>query len=203
MNTPPVVTASTAEPKLAPPGAGLPKFELIIARLRFALHRMSETRDSATARFARERERIRELIRPLSDETAERRVLIKRLRGLEDSSRYWSVWMTLDHLRIVHIGMTRLIGALTRGVLPPGAASTAAVKPRPDVDGSVVAKYEKSCDDLMAAVAGAENLKTPLKYRHPWFGPLDAEGWHVVAAWHISLHRRQIERIAAGLAAGS
>jgi hypothetical protein len=34
-------------------------------------------------------------------------VLIARPRGLEDSSRYWSVWMTLDHLRIVHLAAVK------------------------------------------------------------------------------------------------
>lgn len=194
------VTSPAAEPRLAPPGAGLPKFELFVGRLLFAVRRRTASRESANAQFAQERERLRALLHPLSDEQAGRRVLIKRPRGLEDSSRFWSVWMTLDHLRIVHSGMTRMIGALTRGIQPPGAASTAAVKPRADVDGTVVAEYEKACDDLMAAVAGAKDLKTAVKYRHPWFGPLDAAGWHVMAGWHMALHRRQVERICEGLA---
>ena len=198
----PAVPAPVAEPKLAPPGAGLPGLELFIGRLRFALRRATESRESANARFAQERERIRRLLQSLTDEEAGRRILIKRLRGLEDSSRFWSVWMTLDHLRIVHSGMIRLIGALSRGIILPGAASTAAVKPRPDVDARVVSEYEKACDDLVATVAAVENLQTTVKYSHPWFGLLDAAGWHVMAAWHIGLHRHQIERIVAGLRPG-
>jgi len=42
-------------------------------------------------------------------------------------------------------------------------------------------------------------LRTALKYKHPWFGPLDAAGWHTMAAWHIGLHRGQVERIVEGL----
>ena len=37
-------------------------------------------------------------------------------------------------------------------------------------------------------------------YAHPWFGPLDARGWQALAAFHLDLHRVQIERILAGLA---
>jgi hypothetical protein len=117
--------------------------------------------------------------------SAGQRVLIRRLPGLEESSRYWSVWMTLDHLRIVHVSMREAIRALTNGVMPAGTASTAAVKPNPNVAGAVVAEYEKSCDELLATVATARNLKTALRFAHPWLGPLDAAGWHALAAGHI------------------
>ncbi len=167
-----------SEPQLAPPGAGLPKIELVIARLIFAAQRMTGNRESFTARFQQERANIRRLAQGLDAESAARRVLIQRPPGLEDSSRYWSVWMTLDHLRIMHGGINRIISSLTKGVKPPGAASTAAVKPSPQVTGAVVAEYEKSCDDLLATVATAGNLKTTVHYTHPWFGPLNAVGWH-------------------------
>jgi hypothetical protein len=86
------------EPKLAAPGAGLPKGELFIARLLFALQRWIGTRDSFTARFLEERQAISSLVRSCNNESAARRILIRRPPGLEDSSRNWSVWMTLDHL---------------------------------------------------------------------------------------------------------
>src|SRR5712671_4616375 len=101
---------SELEPKLAPPGAGLPRSELLIGRWLFALRRATGSRESCNARFQRERETIRALVRPLDVDFAARRVLIERPRGLEDSSRFWSVWMTLDHLRIVHHSMIRVIG---------------------------------------------------------------------------------------------
>jgi hypothetical protein len=189
------------QPQLAPPGAGLPEIELIIARAVFAVRRLTGNRESFNTRFEQERVNIRRLVRPLDAESAARRVLIKRVPGLEDSSRYWSVWMTLDHLRIIHGSMTRIIGALTNGVKLPGTASTAAVKPSPQVTGKVVAEYEKSCDDLLAKVAAVTNLRTSLRYAHPWFGPLDAAGWHALAPGHLGIHRIQIERILQGLSA--
>jgi len=124
--------------------------------------------------------------------------LIKRVRGLEDSSRYWSVWMTLDHLRIMHTGLTRVIASLSREITPPGAASTAAVKPSPQVTAAVVGEYEASCEALLATVAAADNLNTAARFTHPWFGPLDAAGWHALAAGHIGIHRVQIGRILEG-----
>ena len=189
------------EPQLAPPGAGLPKLELQIARLLFAFKLRTGSRDAFNARFKRERETIQRLMYFLEESDGARRVLIQRPRGLEDSSRYWSVWMTLDHLRIIHNAVIRIITALTEGMALPGQASTAAVKPDPDVTAAIVAGYEQSCDDLLAKVARAGDLNTAARFAHPWFGPLNAAGWHALAAQHLGLHRVQIERIIAGLRA--
>lgn len=186
------------EPRLAPPGAGLPGLELLIARIRFALLRWTGGRRSFDLRIAHERELIRGLLRNVTADVGARRVLIPRIPGLEDSSRYWSVWMTLDHLRIVHALLADLIGELVREVTPPGAASTAAVKPNADVGQESVAAFEASCDALASVIAASPNLNTRARYPHPWFGPLNAAGWHALVGVHMSIHRVQLERILAG-----
>lgn len=191
----------TLEPKLAPPGAGLPKLELFIARVIFGRLGRKSTREGVNALFQKERGTIHALAHSIDPDAARRCVLIQRLRGMEDSSRYWSVWMTLDHLRMVHELASRTIAALAKGVLPAEKVSTANVKPRPNVTAAVVGEYEKSCDDLLATVAAAPNLKTAMRHEHPWFGLLDAAGWHMLAAGHLRLHREQIERIIQGLPA--
>ena len=170
-----------------------------VARLLFALRRRAGRRASA-ARFERERRRIQSLIRQCDAESGERRVLIQRVRGMEDSSRNWSFWMTLDHLRIVNGSIQRIIRALAGGVVPSGSASTAAVKPPPGAIMSVVPDYIRSCEDLAETVASIANLKTRLRYAHPWFGPLNAADWHAMAGGHMGIHRVQIERILEGLA---
>ncbi len=190
---------ATAEPKLAAPGAGLPKIELFIGRRRFAWRLRRGTRDAFTVRFQAERAAIAALVKSCGPEPGARRVLIERVRGIEDSSRNWSVWMTLDHLRIVNGGITRTIGALAGGIVPPGKASTAAVKPSPDVTNAVIPEYESSCDAFLAQVAAVNDLKTAARFAHPWFGPLDAFGWVAMAADHMGIHRVQLERIMAGL----
>ena len=121
------------------------------------------------------------------------------LRGLEDSSRNWSVWMTLDHLRITNDAFARFITDLTQGRIPEGKASTAAVKPSPTVTAAIEAEYEKSCDAVLATVAAAPDLKTRFRFAHPWFGPMDAAGWHALAGTHMGIHRAQIADIIAGL----
>jgi len=188
------------EPKLAPPGAGLPIVELFIARAIFAWRGRKATREGVNALFQMERIAIRSLAGSIDGDAAAQRVLIRRLRGIEDSSRYWSVWMTLDHLRLVHESVNRIIAALAKGALPAGKVSTANVKPKSNVTAAVVVEYEKSCDDLLARVATVPNLKTGISQKHPWFGPLDAAGWHMLAAGHLRIHRAQIERIIQGIA---
>lgn len=187
------------EHHLAPPGAGLPKLELLVGRVFFTLRRWTGSRRSFDIRFTRERESIRDLLRGCDAETGSRRVLIPRVPGLEDSSRYWSVWMTLEHLRIVHELIARLIGQLVREVTPAGAASTAAVKPSADVGAEVVAEYEASCNALASEIDKSPNLNSRARYPHPWFGPLNAAGWHALIGTHMKIHRIQIERILAAI----
>lgn len=189
----------SAQPELAPPGAGLPLPELWIARLLFAVRRLRGSREVFLAKFEQERAAIRSLVASCAGEKRGRQVLIKRPRGLEDSSRNWSVWMTLDHLRITNTALIRVITALTQGQMPPGKASTAAVKPSTTATAAVEEEFERSCDGVLAVIAGASDLKTSVRFAHPWFGPLDAYGWAAMAGTHMGVHRVQIQSIVAEL----
>jgi hypothetical protein len=191
--------ALPSAPQLAAPGAGLPSLELSIARALAAFQRWTGTREGFDEQFEKERGTIRRLVESCEPAQLSRRVLIRRPVGLEDSSRNWSVLMTLDHLRIVHNSMEDIIRKLTSGELPEGTASTAAVKPSEAVTSAVLGEYERSCDTLIETVAAAGDLKTRLRYSHPWFGPMDAAGWHALSATHLGIHRVQIERIVDGL----
>lgn len=189
--------SSSVESSLAAPGAGLPRHELFLGRLFFALARWSTSQQQTTEAFQKERRAIHTLLASCPPEKAAQRVLIARPRGLEDSSRYWSVWMTLEHLRIVHRSLIRVIHDLSREIIPEGRASTADVKPGADVTEAVVTEYECSCDDLLHTIAKAPTLRSHARYAHPWFGPLNAAGWHALSATHLRIHRVQIERILA------
>jgi len=191
--------AIEVQPNLEAPGAGLPGLELLAAKGLFHWQRSRASRAEATALFARERDAVLKLARGCGPERGRQRVLIKRLRGMEDSSRHWSVFMVLDHLRIVNFGCMEAIRSLSRGQVPTRTASTAAVKPSPEVDEGIIEKFEQGCSLFGKTVEGIADLKTSARYAHPWFGRLDAAGWHFVAGFHMQLHRRQIEAIIAGL----
>jgi hypothetical protein len=187
-------------PQLAAPGAGLPGIELQIARILFTLRAWTHDRQRVDALFGRERSLVAELVRSCPAGRLGERVLIPRPRGLEDSSRHWSVLMTLEHLRVVNLACASIIRELSEGRVPSGKASTAEVKPGPDVSESVMETYEASCDEVLAAVASAKDLDDAARFPHPWFGPMSARRWHVLAAVHLGLHRRQIEAILLRLA---
>ncbi len=189
------MSTSETEPRLAPPGAGIPAIERFVGSLVLAVKRWFYTRERVGAEFDQERKAIARLYHGRDERALEKRVLVPRLRGLEDSSRFWSVCMTLDHLRIVNEQIARVIAELTQGRVPQRKASTAAVKPSVDSGSSVIAAYETSCDDLIAVVAASPELRTPVKFDHPWFGPLNAAGWHTIAAIHMGIHRAQMIRI--------
>lgn len=193
--------SSSVAPRLDPPGAGLPRPELVVARFLFAVNFRLTSRAAAEARIVTERTRIAAILHGRDPAQLRQRVLIKRPRGLEDSSRHWSVYMTLEHLRIVNTGVASTIRELLAGRMPPGVVSTAAVKPSPDVDEHVVPAFEASCESLLRAGHGARTLTTKVRHPHPWFGPLDAARWKFLGGFHLGLHRRQIELILQGLGA--
>ncbi len=156
--------------------------------------------------FELERVKVRKLLESLSSKYpawGEKRILIDRLQGLEDSSRYWSVWMTLDHLRIVNDSISQILKTLGRGKIPEGTARTEDVKPGLEVGAEIVELYEQSCDQLLEIAGAFLNLKTTVSFAHPWFGPLDAGGWYTLAGVHLGIHRKQIERIMDRLSQGS
>lgn len=192
-----MASSQNETPKLAAPGAGLPGIELQIARVLFTLRAWTHDRQRIDALFRQERALVADLVRSCPAGRLSERVLIPRPRGLEDSSRHWSVLMTLDHLRIVNLACASIIRELSEGRVPSGKASTADVKPSPDVTESVISAYEASCDDVLAAVASAKNLDDPARFAHPWFGTMSARRWHVLAAVHLGLHRKQLEAILA------
>jgi len=189
--------ALTSNPKLDQPGAGLPKPELMIARIVFARFRKGNSQEAVGQFFDRERSTILELARDCDAEIGRQPVLIKRLRGMEDSSRFWSVNMTVHHLQIVNTGIAQAMTLLGRGKLPPGQINTAEVKPDPSIGRDVIDAFDASCDTIQQAVAAIPDLHTSVRYPHPWFGPLDVGGWYAMAAFHMRLHRKQIVTILA------
>jgi hypothetical protein len=192
--------SSEEAPRLAAPGAGVPAIERVVGGLRLAVATRRGPR-AVSAVIANERDAIGRMVAALTPAQCATRVLIPRLRGLEDSSRWWSVWMTLDHLRIVNTQIAEVIANLGRGRVPSGTASTAAMKPSPDATATVLVEFERSCDAIEGSVSACPNLRTAVRFAHPWFGPLDAAGWHALAGMHMGIHRAQIDRIVSELAA--
>ncbi len=186
-------------PSLAPPGAGLPPLEMVVARLLFKRYRRRNRREELAAHIQEERALIRAGLRGICEADAQQPILIKRLPGMEDSSRFWSLCMVVHHLEIVNRGVAEAISALGNGQIPARQVDTAAVKPMPGIGMAVLETFEESCEALNRAIAGVANPRTKVRYAHPWFGPLDALSWYAMAAFHMRLHRKQMDRIREGL----
>ncbi|HEY4299949.1 MAG TPA: DinB family protein [Candidatus Didemnitutus sp.] len=188
------------EPRLGPPGAGLPFPERLVARMLFRYRAWRTPPPASAAAITSERDRILAIGRRHGAAAGQRRILIPRLRGMEDSSRHWSVFMTVAHVAIVNRGVAATMRDLLAGRVPSRVASTAAVKPPAQADATALADLEQSCSALFAVRESHASLRTPLRHVHPWFGRLDAQDWFFLAGFHLALHRRQLEMIEAGLA---
>jgi hypothetical protein len=191
------MTTPTTNPpvKLDAPGKGLPLPELLIARLLFSVEYRLTSRSAAEEKFTLRKNQILALAAPLTPAQLQQQVLIKRLPGLEDSSRFWSVGMTLDHLCIVNRSITGMILKLASGQNPGGPVSTADVKPSAPSPADILDQFRQTCDQFLAQTAPLPVLKGTPTWAHPWFGPLDAQAWHFLAGFHMGVHIKQIQSI--------
>lgn len=180
---------------LEPPGAGLPRLELLLSRTGFGALRSMLGRQQVQRWLCAETQKVLALARELPLDKMRRQVLIPRPAGLEDSSRNWSVAMVLQHLVIVDSGIGELIGALSETGAFDREVRIADVKPSPDAGPEQLACLENALATYLARLAGISDLHTAHRHAHPWFGPLDGHGWHTLAALHTLIHRRQVEAI--------
>ena len=186
---------------LQPPGAGLPAFELAWLRIYFRCICAVTTRNEAMQRFKREAEKILSLARTVSATEGTVPVLIDRIIGIEDSSRYWSVYMVLDHLRIVNEGMAQIIEALSHDHPFAQEVRIQDVKPHVASNSETVDRFMQSVTNYESTIDRLGTLGHRVRHPHPWFGPMTAHDWHCLAGIHHWVHRRQIERVKQGLEA--
>ena len=182
-------------PLLGHPGAGLPAIELLFSRLLFGIVRCTDSRDTALRRVATQARRIRSRMDSIDDAVGRRQVLVPRLLGLEDSSRFWSPYMVVEHLVIVDTNMFRIMTDLVAGRAHPEPARIAEFKPAPSSGRESLAAFRGIVAEFEALVPRWPDLRTRRTHAHPWFGPLDAHGWLCLAGMHHAIHRRQLERI--------
>jgi hypothetical protein len=184
---------------LEPPGAGLPPLERVVAHVALRAYAALRSKDKILRHFRSEAGRAIRLVAGLDEEAARTPILIARPLGLEDSSRGWSAAMTLEHLVIVNLGIADVIRALcsadASGEL--GEIRIEDVKPSIQAGPEQIERLRKAVEIYAKTVEQVTDLKSAARHPHPWFGPLDARGWHALAAIHNGLHRRQLEAISA------
>lgn len=186
------------DPQLEPPGAGIPLYQQAFLRLYVrpfvAAKSVWEEDSGAFDDLAR---RILDAVSSAPAEKLEKRVLVPPQRGLEDSSRCWSVAMTLDHLTVVGRGISGLVTALSHNKAIERKVSTADVKPPAGISivtalGAYEAFAKTAIADLDAKVG---DRNSAARHEHPWFGAMTAHEWHWLLAQHQAIHYKQIREI--------
>ena len=188
----------TAMPKLAPPGAGIPWPQKMLLRFIIGPFVAGRTDWSISEdRFNKLTDKILKEIEGLNEPALSKKVLIPPQRGLEDSSRYWSIAMALEHLVIVGNAMSYAIKELTSNRIPLDKADTAKVKPLGvmSAENSVHEFKKFSCADYKKLFLSLDDLNSKLKFEHPWFGMLNAKQWFWVLSIHHRIHLIQIREI--------
>jgi len=184
-----------ATPKLDPPGAGIPGYERQLIGLGLRAVASLLSKDQLTELFRRETERAIALARSVDEVQGRRRVLVGRLIGMEDSSRHWSVYMTLEHLVIVNSAIAATLPRLFSGLEVTDTVRVADFKPVPEAGPEQLDDLANVAERYTHMVEKLGNLRAGIRYTHPWFGELSAAQWHALAAVHTSVHRRQVQRI--------
>jgi hypothetical protein len=189
--------------ELQPPGAGLPDLERQILDLALKVGSFVMSDNRALRLFRREAELLCEFGEGDESYDPFQQIVIPRVIGIEDSSRNWSVMMVLDHLCQTNQDMLTATKALHEGIVPRGEVDVALYKPSPDIGFEVLDQYRELsaeyCLTIERLIETRGQLSAVARFRHPWFGLLNAHQWHCLAAFHQRIHRRQAQKIIAML----
>ena len=150
--------------------------------------------------FENEGKKIISLSRNVPEESLFERVLVPKLFGLEDNSRYYSVAMVLRHLLTVGNALQTRVPLLSQGEKLEKEVLIEEYKPYMDIDTDIVLEYENFLKSFREELEkNVDNIFLENRHEHPWFGKLRAKDWAVMGTIHQIVHRRQIESIIKGL----
>jgi len=190
-----------SEPKLQPPGAGLPLIQRIALKLFIGpFQSKSVPWEESRARYEKLTAKILAAAESTPAEARKIKILVNPIVGLEDSSRYWSIDMVLEHLIIVGTQMEAMILMLSRGETSERKVDIAKVKPTVASSESsaqdILAQYQSFAPGLMARLdAGMKNRDSKTTHHHPWFGPFNTRQWYWLMAGHQGIHWQQLKQI--------
>ncbi len=190
------------QPKLGAPGAGLPLFERLVARYFFLPVKARQTSwEQSNFIFSHETDKILRLTASMTLAQMQEPVLIPRIRGIEDSSRFWSPAMVMEHLMIVAPAMADVVVRLSCGEVPDVQVDVARVKPSGGLSGAADIESIRSAFAsamMQAHLRVSEEVRdrnSRARLLHPWFGPLSAREWNWLLGSHQWVHRKQIQAI--------
>jgi hypothetical protein len=132
----------------------------------------------------------------LTHEQLFERVLVPRLFGLEDNSRYYSVAMVIEHLLIVGKALQVRIPILSQGRKLEGHVKIEDVKPYTEIDAHIISEFQTFLSSYRKKLeANLGDIHIDNTSEHPWFGAFNPKQWSILGMVHQIVHRRQIEAI--------
>jgi hypothetical protein len=136
---------------------------------------------------------------PEGEEAGTCRVRVRRIPGIEESSREWSGAMVLEHLTIVGEHVIELIQDLCAERRSTWVLRTQDVKPTGALTRRASASaFEEMVRDYVRCVREAgDGLRSPARHMHPWFGPLQCKQWVAFMTLHHMVHVPQQRAIRA------
>ncbi len=184
-------------PTLEEAGEGIAAYKRLSAKyILFPLMNHFISWEKAWDIYDAEGEKIVAMASKLSEEQLFQRILIPRLFGLEDNSRYYSVAMVIEHLLIVGNALQVRIPILSRDKKLGNHVKIEDVKPYTEIDRDIVTQFQDFLNSYREKLdANVENIHIDNTSEHPWFGAFNPKQWSILGMVHQIVHRRQIEAI--------
>ncbi len=187
------------EPKLQKAGKGLPLIEWGLSRFIFLPRTLKHISSAQAVQIHQDcGNKALHIANSLTTKQQTKRILIKRIRGIEDSSRCWSAAMTIDHLLIVGTAMTNIIESLAHQRSVEINIKVEDAKPDPNrLPVQVFIEYQKYLDTYPAKINALTSLdNNAYTHKHPWFWNMTASEWLILNALHNRIHLKQMIKIA-------
>ena len=183
--------------KLESAGKGLPFIEALILRhIIFPILKTFMSWNMGMRFFEHEGKRILNDVKKLDDSAIFKKVLIPRILGIEDNSRYYSPAMVLWHL--IYVGKTIQDGiiSLSKNESLDFMVKIENFKPFIEINQNIVSEYEVFLKEYRRTIEKNVKDKNIRNYHaHPWIGPLNPHQWLIMSAMHQLIHKRQLRKI--------
>jgi len=134
------------------------------------------------------------------EDKRDQKVLVPRMKGVEDSSRFWCVNEVLEHLMITGEGMRMVIKSLAAGQPTDYVVRIENFKPKGKYQGGDARPdFKKFVEETVSQLEGLKIEDGGLEHLHPWLGDFNALQWTWLLAGHSGLHLAQLQAIKKGL----
>lgn len=189
------------KPTLAAPGAGLPFLEALLVRWYVAPFQSRKAdKDKNLRLFAMLGARVLKEADAVASDKRDVKVLVPRMKGIEDSSRFWSVNEVLEHLIITGQPMRGLVASLAQGKTSDYEVKIENFKPQGLYAGADARPdFKRFVEETVELLKPLPIADGGLTHVHPWMGPFNALQWTGLLAGHSGIHLAQLQAVKKGL----